>query len=68
MLTENSVGERGACVQSGDLLFQRPSIIATHYTFRKQFNIAPTGRISDQISVVQWVETFMDTGNMWKRN
>lgn len=43
-----------------------PSVIATQHVFRKQFNIASAGRVPDQKSIVQWVDTFIDTGSVQK--
>ena len=43
------------------------SIIATQRAFRKKFKIAPAGPVPDRKSVVQWVDTFMDTGSVCKK-
>ena len=44
------------------------SVIATQRAFRKQFNIAPAGRVSDRKSICLWVDTFRDTGSMMKKH
>jgi hypothetical protein len=43
------------------------SIVATQRAFRRQFNVAPTGRVPGRTSIVQWVNTFMNTGSVWKQ-
>lgn len=43
-------------------------IIATQRAFRKQFNVAPKGRVPGRTSIIQWVDIFKNTGSVWQPN
>lgn len=43
------------------------SVIATQRAFRRHFNVAPLGRVPDGKSILYWVKSFRNTGNVTRR-
>jgi hypothetical protein len=55
----------GACVCRRGLPFER--MFCDCSPFRNRFNVAPLGPVPDRKSIVTWVTTFRQTGNVTRR-